>query len=285
MLNLGVDWWKSDTYSADHAIPDDLMQYVGPKGLALVRLWPNGLTSQGWGLQGKDGADGFMPRYMRGEFDQRRVLYGYEKGNWAFAFVMRSLNIVVIDIDGKNGGLDHASELLGNAVPTLAETSKSGNGYHLYYYTDEVWEADTGFGALPDCIGIVQGVDVRATGCVYHHDTQRWNGRKLAPLPKHIADRLRHRAEQRAAAHSSALKVRDLDEVERLMEHDKLITELKRDIGPGKRNTTLFAIGSQMAEAGVDGWEKLIEDRAAELGLASDEGSKIVKNIGAYAAK
>ena len=88
---------------------------------------------------GKDGADGFMPRYLRGVFNSRRVVYGYERGKWAYAFVMRSMRLVCVDIDGKNGGLEHAKKL-GLLPPTLAETSKSGDGYHLFYLVDEEWD-------------------------------------------------------------------------------------------------------------------------------------------------
>ena len=61
--------------------------------------------------------------------------------------------------------------------PTLAETSKSGDGYHLFYLVDEEWDDEKGYGLLGDRIGIEQGVDIRATGCVYHHPQQRWNDR------------------------------------------------------------------------------------------------------------
>src|SRR5690242_14456333 len=137
-------WWQTDSYDDDVAVPSAFSNYAGPEGLALVRAWPDGRTDPGWGLQGANGGDGFMPRYMRGEFNERRVVYGYDHGKWAFAFVMRSVRVVCIDIDGKNGGLEHAKRL-GALPPTMAETSKSGNGYHLFYRTDENWDDVRGF--------------------------------------------------------------------------------------------------------------------------------------------
>src|SRR5690349_5727976 len=183
MQHSSMPWWRTDTYDYDVAVPNEFNEQEGPKGLALVKTWPDGRTQPGWGLQGRDGGEGFMPRYLRGEFNERRVVYGYEHDRWSFAFVMRSVALVCIDIDGKNGGLEHAKRL-GALPPTLAETSKSGDGYHLFYSVDEEWDDDRGFARLADRIGLEQGVDIRATGCVYHYDTQRWNGRVLAPLPE-----------------------------------------------------------------------------------------------------
>lgn len=283
-LKLSQSWWETDSYDDEGAIPQAILDATGPRGVALVRVRPGGQTSPGWGLQGKNGAEGFMPRYMRGEFAPRSVLYGYERDKWAFAFVMRSINMIVVDIDGKNGGLEHANELLGNAAPTLAEVSKSGNGYHLFYSTDETWDDLTGFGEMSDAIGIVQGVDIRATGCVYHHKQQRWNDREVAPLPQHIRDRLVQRAQRKAAASAAAASVATLDPLERLMAHEELIAELNAPIPSGKRNNTLFAIGSRLKEAGVENWEKLVEDRADALGLDIPETSRLVRNIGAYSA-
>lgn len=65
---------------------------------------------------------------------------------------------------------------------------------------------------------------------------------------------------------------------------DQLITDLNKPISSGKRNTTLFAIGSQMCLARVPGWEQLVHDRALAVGLDVDEADKLVSNIGKYAA-
>jgi hypothetical protein len=186
-------WWRSDSYDDDTAVPEVIRQQAGPNGLALVRAWPSGITDKGWGLLPPKGeTDGFMPRYTRNEFLDKKILHGYARGLWAFAFIMRAVRLVCIDIDGKNGGLEHAKEL-GMLPPTLAETSKSGDGYHLFYLVDETWDEQKGFAKLSDRIGIVQGVDVRATGCVYHYDAQRWNQRQLAMLPVHLYEVLSHR--------------------------------------------------------------------------------------------
>jgi hypothetical protein len=223
-----------------------------------------------------------MPRYTRGEFNERRVLYGYNKGKWTFAYVMRSVRLVCIDIDGKNGGLEHAKKL-GKLPPTLAETSKSGNGFHLFYLVDDEWDEDTGYGRFHDHIGIEQGVDIRSTGCVYHHKQQRWNDRPVVPLPSHLQDlMLAKRQRQEHNAERITKVVQSGDQMEVLMMQDELVTDLKKPIASGKRNTTLFAIGQKMKAAGTPDWETLISDRATQVGLDADETDKLVRNIQTY---
>lgn len=278
------EWWKKDKYLQNYPVPPAFTDLAGPKGLALVRAWPDGRTDQGWGLTGKDGADGFMPRYSRGEFNARRVLFGYDRGRWAFAFIMRSVRLVCIDIDGKNGGLEHAKRL--GAMPkTLAETSKSGDGYHLYFTVDEEWDDLKGFGLLNDRIGIEQGVDIRATGCVYHHDTQRWNTREPALLPDHLLELMRQRDQRTLATSERISKILDNhDDLEVLMLHDEIEADLAKPIPQGKRNVTLFAIGTQLHQAEVANWEDKLTSRGLDVGLDSGEIDKIISNIKTYAA-
>lgn len=275
-------WWMADEYIHDYALPPAIIDAAGPKGAALVKVYGE-KTQEGWGLVGPRNTEGFMPRYNRGEFIDRKALFSYEKKDQPFALVMRSLKLVVVDIDGKNGGLEHASKL-GNLAPTLGEISKSGNGYHLFYLTpDDLWSEEKGFAQFSDRIGIVQGVDIRAVGCVFHHSTQRWNGRQPAPLPDHLADILRARDQQQTAATERIVKIREGgDPMEVLMLKDELITDLRKPIPDGKRNTTLFAIGQKLREAEVDGWDVLVRDRAIEVGLDAGEADKIIANIERY---
>lgn len=279
----GKPWWRTDDYSIEEPVsPRYVHDWNGPFGLALVRSWPSGMTDPGWGLQGKDGKPGFMENYRKGVFNERRCLYGYERDKWAFAFVMRSMQMVCIDIDGKNGGLEHAKEL-GHLPPTMAETSKSGDGYHLFYLTDEAWSDTEGFGAYHDHIGAVTGVDIRAVGCVYHHKQQRWNDRRPVLLPKHVSTFLQERRQKHEHHHQRITKVIETgDPMETLMLHDELVSDLKKPIGAGKRNTTLFAIGQKMKAASVPDWETLIADRATQVGLDSDEVDSLVRNITRY---
>ena len=66
------------------------------------------------------------------------------------------------------------------------------------------------------------------------------------------------------------------------MMHDTMITDLNKQIPAGRRNTTLFAIGSQMMQAQIPGWPRLVHDRALALGLDIEEADKLLHNIKKY---
>ena len=212
------------------------------------------------------------------------MLYGYDRDKWAFAIVMRSLRVVCLDIDGKNGGYDSAKALL--LPPTLAETSKSGDGYHLFYdVPDDEWDPEEmGFALVGDRIGLAQGVDFRGTGCVYHHKSQLWNDRPVAPLPQALYEQLTNKQQKITATHSRIVSVLESnDDLEVMMMHDEILGRLAKPIPTGKRNNTLFAIGSEMQAAGINEWDTKLYARGTELGLDGDEIQKLIDNIGKYA--
>jgi Bifunctional DNA primase/polymerase, N-terminal len=277
MQHSSTPWWKTENYRLPEALPEQILGYTGPHGFALVRAWPDGRTDPGWG------GDTFVDCYSKGNFNARRVLFGYERDKWAFAIIMRSMRLVCIDIDGKNGGYDSAKKLM--FPPTLAETSKSGDGYHLFYdVPDDVWDDELGFAKLGDRIGFEQGVDFRGTGCVYHHKQQLWNDRPVAPLPKHLYERLTQKQQKIAAVHARISSVLESnDDLEVMMMHDEILGRLAKPIPQGKRNNTLFAIGSEMQAAGIPEWDTKLYTRATEVGLDSDEIQKLIDNIGKYA--
>lgn len=279
-----LPWWETELYAEDTPVPPAFERLAGPEGIALVRAWPDGRTDADWGLNPGKRADGsvglgFLKAYAQGNFNARRVLYGYDRDKWAFAIVMRSVKLVCIDIDGKNGGLEHVKKL--GALPrTLAETSKSGDGYHLFYEIDDEWDTALGFGLLNDRIGIEQGVDIRGTGCVYHHKQQRWNGRRPVKLPEHLYETLRRREQKVAATQARiATTLATEDALEIAMLQDELEAELKRPMPAGSRNNKLFAIGSSMAKAGVQDWGDKLRERGLQVGLDEDELDKLIANI------
>lgn len=283
---MTAPWWETDNYDLpgvnDGPNMDDPALW-GSNGPALVRLYDSGMTDPGWGLVEKKGeGPGFMLRYNAGDFTPRRILHGYARGFWAFAWVMRAAKMVCIDIDGKNGGLQNVTKL-GELPPTCAEKSKSGNGYHLFYRVEDDWDPVEGFAGYRDQLGIEEGVDIRGVGCVYHYPTQRWNARSPMMLPK----KLRKKLGQPAASFATKLtqvttQVLTLTREEVMIMHDSLLQDLAKPIPIGKRNNTLFAIGSNMKAAGVENWEDLVFDRALEVGLDSVEADKLVKNIDVY---
>ena len=270
-------WWRTDSYTDSEPVPETLHTFAGPEGLALVEVYGE-KTQAGWG------GDSFMENYTTKKFKPRRALWRFTKRQEPFAFVMRSLSLVCIDIDGKNGGFEFASQL-GFLPQTVAEVSQSGNGYHLFYRTDDTWDPQLGFAKYNDAIGVVQGVDIRGTGCVYHKPTQRWNIEQLAMLPDHISKMLLSRQARRAQAADTITKTLELDKEEIAIMHYELLEELAKPIADGKRNNSLFAIGTKMHLAQVPDWEDKLRTRGDEVNLDEDELDKIVANILKYGAK
>ena len=286
-LNLaGANWWEhAEQFVVDAIIPPELQdpQWWGPEGAAIVKAYADGSTQRGWGLNSKDGNPAFMHRYTAGEFHISRAEAGYEAEKHAVAIVMRSARIVCIDIDGKNGGDKHVTTI--GALPvTLAETSKSGTGWHLYYYVDEEWDPAEGYGQIPDQNGYVTGVDIKSVGCVYHHNTQRWNKQPIAKLPDWLKEKLLEKKKAREAKASQLLQLATLDDTERMLAHANLLDELSKPLKKGSRNTTLFAIGSQLLLAQYPNWQGAVHARATDAGLPEREADRLVLNIENYGA-
>jgi len=278
-----MQWWETDKYTVDTAIPAEFEKVAGPKGVAVVKANADGSTTRGWGMT-KDGRGwSFMDNYLALKFNDQIAKVGWLSGRWDFAFVMRSMKLICIDIDGKNGGLEHIGKL-GMLPHTLAETSKSGNGYHLFYSTpSDTWDEDKGFALFKDRIGVVQGVDIRAVGCVYHFSGQLWNDRKIAELPDYQHNTWLARAKKTEKEVDEIIELLDAgDEDALLVAQTGLVTDLAKPIPAGRRNITLFAIGNQMKLAQVPSWDAHIIARAKQVGLDNDEVSKLVSNIKKY---
>ena len=286
-LNLNTaNWWEdSAQYVEDDILSTELQdsKWWGPHGPAIVKAFSDGSTQRGWGLNSKDGQPSFMHRYESGEFQQERLQLAYDSESVAAAIVMRSARIVCIDIDGKNGGDKHVTKI--GALPrTLAETSKSGTGWHLYYYVEEEWDPIEGFGMIPDQNGYVTGVDIKSVGCVYHHNTQRWNDLPITKLPDWLREKLLEKKKAREARASQLIQLATLDDTERMLAHANLLDELSKPLKKGSRNTTLFAIGSQLMLAQYPNWQGAVHARAIDGGLPTTEADRLVSNIENYGA-
>lgn len=284
-----MEWYQTDTFDRERAVPRELDSYTGPHDHALVRLYPGGKTAPGWGLQPpKGGGQAFMQKYASRKFSPHLVGAHHDSTNEPrpFAFVMRAYRLLVLDLDDHEGaanGLDSAAKL--SLPPTLAETSKSGKGRHLFYVLpQDTWDDERGFALYDDMIGILPGVDVRVTGCVYHHPHQKWNRRtQLSPAPQNLLDLLDVRAARKAHQKNQiATTVAEGDDVDTLIMHENLKKDLEKDIPPGKRNSTLFAIGHDLKDAQYPQWEDALYNRAIAVGLDDAEAVKIVENVGKY---
>lgn len=284
-----MTWFMEDDYLDPQPIPRALLDVdTGPRGLALVDVYAEGRTSKGWALTPKDpDAPGFMANYMARKFWAKPRVIAAERAGSPFAIVTRSANLVVLDIDMHDGGEDGVvgAVQLGDLPPTLAETSKSGDGRHLFYSVPEPWDDETGFGRYADVIGIAPGVDLRSQGCVYHYASQRWNNRPVVQLPDPVIEMLELRTSRKIATTNAlaAAAAGDPDDEDVLIMHHQLLTELNKPIGVGKRNNTLFAIGSKMKAADYPNWQDEVQRRAGEVGVDSAEADKIISNIDAYA--
>ena len=284
-----MNWYEDKgRYVHQMGLPQEFFKLSGPHGPALVRVFGDGKTEPGWGLQPTEHNVGFMVNYVNDSFWERpRVRAFMDRKPKPYAIIMRSVNIIALDIDRhiSDGGADGfiaASKL--KLPPTLAETSKSGAGRHLFYATNETWDTETGFGAWDDVIGLVPGVDVRAVGCMYRYPQQLWNDVPIAPVPDTITELLTKRRERKqfSAQLIAAAAAADPDDEEALIMHDALIQELAKPIPVGKRNATLFAIGTKLYQAGVPDWDAHLAHRAWQLGLDVEESDKIIANITKY---
>ena len=272
-------WWgQTSQYEIDTVIPTSLKETAGPNSIGLVEVFKNA-TAPGWALNG-----GFMKNYMNSSFSYLRGRALFMKRKKDVAILMRSTSTICVDIDGKNGGFEGVKQL-GFLPPTLAEISHSHNGVHLFYETDDVWDDVSGFSLYNDKIGVAPGVDIRAVGCVYHRQNQLWNKRPLAKIPVHLHEMLLHSSQMKQTQSAQiARTVAEGDKMDQMILHQQLKDDLAKDIPVGRRNNTLYAIGQQMKEAGVEGWEMLIRDRALQVHIDVEEAERLVRNINTYGA-
>lgn len=267
-------WWqRNEKYTVLNTPRLASYHLWGPKGAALVQVFDEGRTSTGWG------AADFMRNYEVGKFSPTNLV-----NTEPFAYVMRSFRGFVVDIDGKNGGIESARMLGKEILPkTLAETSKSGTGYHLFYRTQNQWDPVHGFAKVPDSINIAQGIDIRGVGCVYHYDTQRWNDLPVLKAPDKLMDMVVRSGHYGTVTTQQIEKqVAEGKPEDIAFLHHLLKQNLEQPIPPGRRNQTLFAIGTKLKAAVVPNWETLIYDKAIDEGLPMAEADKLVKNIQKY---
>ncbi|QGH78643.1 DNA primase/polymerase [Microbacterium phage Wesak] len=271
-----TQWFEDQKqYTETEPVAPEITQSYD-KTLDLIRLYPNGKTQSGWNVKE------YMENHDRGAFKPRRALKYYDRYGMPFGMVMRSVPLVGIDIDGKNGGVETSGAL--RLTRSLAETSKSGNGYHVVYsvpYTQ--WHETRGYDELPDIIGLLPGVDIKGTGILFHFPSQKWNKLPIAPLPQSLFELISNaRDSRRLRRLSRATSKTDIDPDDLVIIHDQLKTELNGRFVKGGRNQKLFAIGAQMRTAGYPNWEQALYDRGLEIGLDLDEITSVINNIESY---
>jgi hypothetical protein len=262
-----------------YTIDDPLGERVWGQTLSLVRVDPvegeedSIQTTSGWGRKK------FMENFSQGKFNPKPILREFVDDKFPFGFIMRSVPLLCVDIDGKNGGLQ-SSPLL-NLRPTLAERSKSGNGYHLFYrVVDAEWHELYGYDEFADANGLVPGVDIRAQGIIYHYPQQRWNNLEPAPVPSPVRRLLQQKKEMREIAKARQELVMDPDDL--AIAQEQVLIRLAKPFRPGTRNNTLFAVGAEMFKYKVPKWQSLLYARGEQIGLDEREIGQIIRNIQNY---
>lgn len=251
----------------------ELEQHAGPNGIAVVRVYGE-KTQPGWGTER------FMRNYVRNFFDVYKIPDGDP-----YALVMRSLRLLVVDIDGKNDGYAEAAKL--NLPPTLGETSKSGNGHHLFYGYPDKWDEQYGYAGQPDRIGMWPGIDIKSSGVVYHHPHQLWNNESIATLPDDVWAKLQQRNIRDAQLRVTPEQAKEMTDEDLKFKRDMLLIELSQDRKDG-RDSSLWRIGASLLNLGVDETYMAEKILAAGLkwGVPEDTiTSKIIPNILSYAQR
>ncbi len=267
-----TEWYlDTDQYNADTPW-SDLREHAGPFGVAVVAVYGE-KTQPGWGTER------FMKNYTRQFFAEPPA------NNKPFALVMRSLRLLCVDIDGKNNGYQEAAKL--NLPPTLAETSKSGNGHHLFYSYPDTWDELYGYVGQPDRIGMWPGIDIKSSGVVYHHSHQLWNNESIAVLPDDVWDKLQSRNLRDAQLRVTPAQAQEMTDEDLKFKRDMLLIQLSQHRTDG-RDTSLWRIGASLLNRGVD--EQYMSEKIREAGLrwGVDEhtlDNKIIPNIKSYARR
>jgi len=257
-----------------YTIDDALGERQWPQSLSLTRVNPeDSKTQAGWGRRT------FVQNYGRRRFAPDRILDAFVHEGLPFGIIMRSIPLICVDIDGKNGGIQ-ASRIL-SLPETLAERSKSGNGYHLFYRVPEaVWHSQYGYDEFGDANGIIPGVDIRATGIVYHYPQQRWNQLDPVALPNTLRKLLTQRKQMQESERER--KQLTLDPEDLAIAQEQALVSLAKAIPKGRRNQTLFAIGCEMYRLHMKDWRTLLIARGSQLGLEVYEVEQIIQNVKKY---
>lgn len=273
MQRPALQWFQDNESYWNRDLPAQLANW--PKA-SLVRVNSNGTTQKGWGQ------DEFVRNQEAGHFSVERSLRLFDRYAQPYGIVMRSLPMLCVDIDGKNGGLGTSRVL--SLPPTLAERSKGGNGYHLFYsipYTK--WDETYGYNEFPDVIGLIPGVDIKGTGIVFHFPNQKFNSRDVAVIPPALAELVGRAREIRYHSRVTKHGASALNDEDLAILHDSLLEKLNAKFTAGSRNNQLYKIGARMMAADFPNWEAELRRRGSEVGLDSDEVEEVIRNIANYA--
>ena len=91
-------------------------------------------------------------------------LYGYNKFESGFGVNLQGRNLLVVDIDARNGGVESAAQFahILAACTFVVKTGSGGGSKHYYFYIPEAWRGK----ALRSHLETAKGIDFKSTGFV-----------------------------------------------------------------------------------------------------------------------
>lgn len=91
-------------------------------------------------------------------------LYGYNKFESGFGVNLQGRNLLVVDIDARNGGVESAAQFahILSACTFVVKTGSGGGSKHYYFYIPEAWRGK----ALRSHLETAKGIDFKSTGFV-----------------------------------------------------------------------------------------------------------------------
>jgi hypothetical protein len=209
------------------------------------------------------------------------------------ALLMKSINVLCVDIDGKNGGMDNLHKL-GYLPPTLAEISRSGTGYHLYYSLTDAQNSTFSM----DFAGksaLATGVDIKTQGLVFQavatSKHQMYNARQLSLIPDSLANLVELNTIKKQKARvffKSPQGLKELEKKRQAQPKDEwdwssLGTPCSgyclSPIPQGMRNDSLYTFGLAKMANGETDWEKHMGHAARKSNIPNDELGVLVGQV------
>ncbi|WP_456286246.1 bifunctional DNA primase/polymerase [Microbacterium sp. JZ70] len=227
------------------------------------------LAEAGWKvlpLKGKQPTTGLTPHgHKDATRNPKRIRRWWADGDWNIGSPVPE-NVVVFDVDPRNGGSRRALERAAGVPLNATLTTRSGSGgWHLYYVRP--WEHVTGL-RLPS------GIDFKTNGYMVmppsvHPDTgqpYRWNRRPIAHMPIELARLVLEMPSERREAGTGTYDIGGL-------------VSWVRSLRPGERHNGVHWAARRVHEAGASARhiEQLIE-AAEDIGFTPYEARRVVES-------
>lgn len=116
-------------------------------------------------------------------------LYGYNKFESGFGVNLQGKNLLVVDIDARNGGVESAAQFarILSACTFVVKTGSGGGSKHYYFRIPEEWQGK----ALRSHLDNAKGIDFKSTGFVVGAGSLHKSGNRYEAIigdPSDIGD-------------------------------------------------------------------------------------------------